>query len=125
MQTMQEIEVWYILPAIRCGIAKAMVDMGIKQKDIALMLGVTKPAVSQYIKSKRAKEVEFDQETTDKIKGCAGNIAQNRSCAVKEIQILCNFIRKKGIVCQLHRKIDNISCSCNMCMGVLPVSSNQ
>ena len=49
----QEIEVWYIIPAVRRELAKSMVKIGLKQKQIAVTLGITEAAVSQYLKLDR------------------------------------------------------------------------
>ncbi|MHA2188294.1 MAG: transcriptional regulator, partial [Candidatus Thorarchaeota archaeon] len=53
----QEVEVWYVLPAIRRELTRTMIDKGRPQKDIAKMLGVTETAVTQYKlkKSKRSR----------------------------------------------------------------------
>ena len=53
--TVQELEVWYILPAIRKAFAIEMIRQGIPQKRIAVLLGVTSAAISQYKNDKRAK----------------------------------------------------------------------
>ncbi|MFH1405899.1 MAG: hypothetical protein ABIG52_01635 [Nanoarchaeota archaeon] len=52
----QEIEVWYILPAIRKELVLALKEKGHTQKEIASFLNVTEPAISQYTKEKRAKK---------------------------------------------------------------------
>jgi len=55
----QEVEVWYVIPAIKRELSKSMMkDNGLSQKNVATLLGVTEAAVSQYINSKRANEVE-------------------------------------------------------------------
>ena len=65
----QEVEVWYVLPAIRRELSKVMktkvvqradVDGEVKehkitQKEIARMLGVTEPAITQYLLKKKDK----------------------------------------------------------------------
>ena len=51
----QEIEVFYIIPAIRRHIAMYMKLRGLKQNKIAELLHIDKAAVSQYIKKKRGK----------------------------------------------------------------------
>jgi predicted transcriptional regulator len=48
-----ETAVWHILPAIRCETAKELARLGLSQKVISERLGITQPAVSQYISSKR------------------------------------------------------------------------
>ena len=61
-ETPQEIEVWYVLPAIRKEMAKVMADKGLKQVEIAEILGLTKSAVNHYLKQKRAKDVNFPEQ---------------------------------------------------------------
>ena len=60
MITPQELEVWYILPAIRRELTISLKEEGLKQRQVAEILGVTEAAVSQYIKSKRAKAIKFN-----------------------------------------------------------------
>ena len=55
----QEIEVFYILPALRRELAVSLKSAGKSQKAIAGLLGVTEAAVSQYFSSKRASQVKF------------------------------------------------------------------
>ena len=86
MKQLQEIEVWYILPAIRREIAKELMNLGLKQKEVANILDITEPAVSQYFKSKRAKDVKFDNSIKNKIKEATKRIYQNPASLFKEIQ---------------------------------------
>ena len=68
-QMPQEIEVWYILPAIRRDLTKSMInDLHLTQKEIAKIMGLTEAAVSQYIHSKRAKEIVFSNAVLKEIK---------------------------------------------------------
>ena len=78
LQTPQEITVWYILPAIRRELAKAMLTKNLKQKQVAKLLGITEAAVSQYLRSKRAKQVEFNKDIKLKIQEAANNIINAR-----------------------------------------------
>ena len=64
MKLPQEIEVWYVIPAIRREFAKGLIKKGLKQREVARMLGVTDAAVSQYFSSKRGSEVRFNQRIT-------------------------------------------------------------
>ena len=54
----QEIEVWYIIPALRREFASILKEKGFPQKQIAEKLKLTESAVSQYLKLKRAKDLE-------------------------------------------------------------------
>ncbi|MCK4714006.1 MAG: transcriptional regulator [Candidatus Aenigmarchaeota archaeon] len=97
----QEIEVWYIIPAIRREIAKAM-KKKVKQKDIANMLGVTDAAVSQYLSSKRASEVRFSKKINNEISKSVERIADGTN-AIKEIQRLCKLCHEDGVCCFIHK----------------------
>ncbi|MFH1722811.1 MAG: helix-turn-helix domain-containing protein [Candidatus Altiarchaeota archaeon] len=48
-----ESAVWYTLPKIRAEITQELVKRGMKQKEVADVLGVTPAAVSQYLHKKR------------------------------------------------------------------------
>lgn len=116
MQMPQEIEVWYVLPAIRKELAKEMLKSGLKQKDIAKKLGITEPAVSQYLKSKRAKKVKFNKEIDKQIKISAILLIKNKSCAIKEMQKCCGVIKKEGILCKIHKGEGYITGKCRACL---------
>ena len=46
----QEIEVWYVIPAIRKQLAKALVgEHKLPQKQVADIMGVSSAAISQYL----------------------------------------------------------------------------
>lgn len=114
--TPQEIEVWYVLPAIRCELAKAMLKKGLKQKQIAKLLGITEAAVSQYLKEKRAKEEFFDKKIKQEIKRSADKIIKDNSLVMSEIQRMCNLVKESGILCKLHHKHCNIPKECKVCL---------
>lgn len=112
----QEIEVWYVLPAIRREIAKYMLASGLKQKEIAKYLNLTEPAVSQYLKSKRAKEIKFNKKIKSQIKKSAELIIQNKSKVINEIQKCCRLVKKEGILCKLHRGNSAAIKKCRACI---------
>ena len=58
----QEIEAWFVLPAIRKELAMAMKQENLEQKKIAKLLGVTEAAVSHYIKNKRGCDLKIDSK---------------------------------------------------------------
>jgi len=97
----QEIEVWYIIPAIRREIAKAM-KKKVKQKDIANMLGVTDAAVSQYLSAKRASQVRFSQNIKNEINKSVERITDGTN-AISEIQKLCRLCHEDGVCCFIHK----------------------
>ncbi len=98
--TLQEIEVWYILPGIRKELAVAMKKKGMSQAKIAGTLGITEAAVSQYVKAKRAKEVRFGKNLKKEIEKSAEGIIAGKNQR-REIQRLINVAEKDMIVCSM------------------------
>jgi len=111
----QEIEVWYLIPAIRRELAKAMLKEGQTQKAIAKSLGVTEPAVSQYMKSKRAAEVRFSSDVSIEIKEAAKRVSVGGN-VIAEMQKICVMCRADQTLCKLHAKYGAPSCKCSVCM---------
>ena len=112
----QEIEVWYVLPAIRRELVLQFKKQGMKQKEIARILKVTEPAISQYLKEKRAKGIKFEGQIKQSIQRAARKIILQKSCIVKEIQQICKKFRKNGMLCKIHREKDhNVSKECSVC----------
>lgn len=113
----QELEVWYVLPAIRRELSKALLDLELSRGKIASILGVSKASISHYIRRKRAKEVDFDKELIQKIRGSAERIATNEGLYMKEVQELCKFIRKSRRLCQIHRERESSTyATCTVCL---------
>jgi len=54
-----ELAVRDILPAIRALIVIELYNRGLKQKEIAKLLGLTQPAVSYYLNRRRAKRIKL------------------------------------------------------------------
>lgn len=112
----QEIEVWYIIPTIRKELAKAMVGFGLKQRQVAKELGLRESAVSQYLHSKRGKDIEFEKNIKENIKKSAHNIIKKKSCVIKEIQDLLKMIKKNRTLCKVHKKYSDIEHCCGICL---------
>ncbi|MCP3686251.1 MAG: helix-turn-helix domain-containing protein [bacterium] len=116
IKTPQEIEVWYIIPAIRKELASALVkEQKVSQKDAAKMLGITEAAISQYLNSKRAKDICFDTDIKRTIKESAKKIAKNSELAMEEMQNLCEKIKKSGFLCKIHKANSAVPKNCCVC----------
>jgi len=114
----QEIEVWYIIPAIRRELAKSMVELGLAQKQIADKMGITEAAVSQYISNKRAKEVAFSNAVLDEIKSSTKKIIYDEKLLVPEMVRLTKLTGVKQVMCDIHKKQDvNLPDGCDVCFG--------
>jgi predicted transcriptional regulator len=122
MELQQEIELWYVIPALRKELVLGLKKHNVKQKDIAAMLGLTGSAVSQYMKDKRAT-CKFDESQAETIKPeidiAVKNILAekipNPNVAMKEINRICRMMREKKITCAIHRKKNQGLCDCGVC----------
>ncbi|MFH1770421.1 MAG: hypothetical protein ABH828_02585 [archaeon] len=112
----QEIEVLYLLPAIRRQLSMDMKKAGKGQKEIAMLLCVTESAVSQYLKSKRASKVVFHQEQLTAISNAAKKIKNTKSMLF-ETQKLLKDMKKSGFLCEVHKKLTNLPSGCSECMS--------
>lgn len=113
----QEIEVWYILPAIRKELAKSLIkDYKLSQRETAKRIGLTEAAVSQYIKEKRGKDIKFNDNILKEIRSSAKVIAEKEELFMHEIQRLCNLNSVKKTICYLHKKENkNLLKKCRAC----------
>ena len=117
-QMPQEIEVWYIIPALRRELAKTMIeDFNLTQKAVAKHMYLTEAAVSQYQSSKRAKEVIFTEAVLSEIKRSATKIIENEKHLVTEMMRLCKLTGVKQIMCDIHKKQDvKLPENCGICL---------
>ncbi len=110
----QEIEVWYIIPAIRKELVVALKEKGNSQKKIAGLLNLTESAVSQYIKEKRGREIIFSKEVKDFIGDAAGRVVDKTS-AYRELQRIIQYVKKTKTICQIHMGMEEGLESCDIC----------
>lgn len=101
----QEIEVWYIIPAIRRELAQILIKKhNLKYEQTGKILGVSKAAISQYLHKKRAKEIKFPEKIKKEIENASDRIIINNQLVVKEIMSLINKIKQEGVACQACKK---------------------
>ena len=100
---LQEIEVWYIIPAIRKELAKLLTKKyELSYEKAGIILGVSKAAVSQYLSNKRANKIKLNSETKREVAKSAKIINENPKLAMVEIQRILKFMKDS-------------KCSCNVC----------
>ena len=116
----QEIEVWYLIPAIRREVANVLIaEHKLKQKEVAQILGITEAAISQYIKAKRAQELKFSPEEMEQIKQVSKKILEDRKNITKYIYDLCVAFRGNKSICELHKKFDkSVDKDCKICSAM-------
>ncbi len=103
MEMPQELEVWYVIPALRREFSILMVKKGLKQREVARRLGIAESAVSHYLKSTRGKEVKFDTKTESEIKKAVERIIKKNTNVMREMQDMIIKVRKSGCLCKLHK----------------------
>lgn len=113
----QEIEVWYILPAIRKEIAKKMKNLGVSQVKTSKLLGLTSAAVSNYLTGKRAKDFEFPSGIQQKIKDASKRIEKDETELTEEMQKIIQEIRASGLLCEYHKKYSVTNKGCTICVN--------
>lgn len=114
----QEVEVWYLIPALRREITKfLMKNHDYNQKDIANVLGMTESAVSQYLSGKRGQGIKFNEKELKLIESASEKIAKNNSEGVEILYKLSKKIMGSKSICDLHKKQDSsIPKNCDICI---------
>ena len=89
-----EMVVWDVLPSIRAAIAVELVKRDLPQKEISKLLGITPPAVSQYVSKKRGYHIEFGEEIKASISKLAEDLLKKKvDNPVKRICEICRMMR--------------------------------
>jgi hypothetical protein len=100
MKSPCEVIVWDVLPSIRAAIAEELVKKGISQKEVSRMLGITPPAVSQYVSKKRGYNIQFADDVRATIEKLADDlIADQVDDLVERICEICKSLRDEETVC--------------------------
>jgi len=101
----QEIEVWYIIPAIRKKLASCLImDHKATYKKVGDILGVTKAAVSQYLSNKRAGKIFLPKEIDKEIMKSCSVLLKDKSNSVREIDRILKIIIKKDLPCRVCKE---------------------
>jgi predicted transcriptional regulator len=111
----QEIEVWYVLPAIRKEMCKELVGKGMTQRQTAAMFGITEAAVSQYLNSKRAGTVKFRKDFLAEIRSTCNAVRAGKISTYEGLQALCRKFRQTGCICSLHARLEKPGCMPAQC----------
>ncbi len=114
----QEVEVLYILPALRRDLSLNLKELGLEQKAIAKLLNVTEPAISQYLNSRRASQVHFSKHMGGEIKQVARKMieAKEQLPMVEEMQYLVKRSLLERTTCSIcHEQVAGIPAGCTAC----------
>lgn len=115
-----EIIVSKVLPTIRSELAREMVKKHeLSQRQVAKKLGITESAVSQYLSKKRGHNIVLNNSIKKMIRNLAAKKVKQDSDnldTIKEICMICSFMRESKEICKLHRKIEDIPEHCKICL---------
>ena len=113
----QEVEVFYLIPALRKELAHLFVsEYSLSQREAAGVLGLTESAISQYLKDKRALGITFSAEEKKIIAVGAKKILADKGNSSKHIFDLTVQLRGSKSMCDLHKSLDTgIAKNCDMC----------
>ena len=94
--------VWDVLPSIRAAIAEELVKRGISQKEVSRMLGITPPAVSQYVSKKRGYNIVFREDSREAIVRLAEDLIEQKvqgGDLVGRICAVCRMLQEDESAC--------------------------
>lgn len=119
-----EIVVRYVLPTFRSLVARELVEKySMSQQAAAKKLGTTQAAVSYYLDAKRGDKRMKQLESTPSILRAASKVAEDIASeasspidAMTMFCELCNSLRKKDTICNLHKDFASIPQDCEACL---------
>ncbi|MCQ2965011.1 MAG: transcriptional regulator [archaeon] len=115
-----EMVVWYVIPAIRSELAKDLLKLGMRQKDISELMDITQPAVSQYLTDKRGSGIQFNDDVKELISDFADDLYSGdagKSDIISRTCAICKKIKTEDILCQLHQEKGDIPADCKACLS--------
>ena len=110
-----EIESKLLIPAIRAILSKELViEKGLKEEEVARMLGITQAAVSNYLRGTRGDNELISKlmslnEIMSMIKEISNYLSTNRAYTAKTLSKfigLCNYMRYSLIICDAHHSLE-------------------
>ena len=115
-----EIVVWYVIPAIRSELAKELLNLGMKQKDVSELMDITQPAVSQYITDKRGSGIKLDENVRKMIHEFARQLSEGEATKADLISrtcTICKHVKTTDVLAQLNINKEDLGEDCQSCLG--------
>ncbi|HET6727451.1 MAG TPA: helix-turn-helix domain-containing protein [Nitrososphaeraceae archaeon] len=110
-----EIESKLLIPAVRAILSKELVtEKGLKEEQVARLLGITQAAVSNYLRGTRGDNELISKlvslsEIMSMIKEISDDLSTNRAYTAKTLSkfiALCNYMRYSLIICDAHHSLE-------------------
>ena len=115
-----EIVVWYVIPAIRSELAKELLNLGMKQKDVSELMDITQPAVSQYITDKRGSGIRLNDNVRGMIHDFARELSVGEATKAQLISRtcdICHHVEISDVLKQLNIDKSDLGEDCQSCLG--------
>ena len=115
-----EIVVWYVIPAIRSELAKELLNLGMKQKDVSELMDITQPAVSQYITDKRGSGIKLDDQVKGMVQEFARELSEGEATKADLIPRTCKIcknVKTADVLEQLGIDKSELGDDCQTCIG--------
>ena len=115
-----EIVVWYVIPAIRSELAKELLNLGMRQKDVSELMDITQPAVSQYITDKRGSGIKLDDDVRKMVKDFARELSEGEATKAELIGrtcSICKHVKTADVLEQLNIDKSELGEDCQSCLG--------
>ncbi|SDA65982.1 transcriptional regulator [Methanobrevibacter millerae] len=115
-----EIVVWYVIPAIRSELAKELLNLGMKQKDVSELMDITQPAVSQYITDKRGSGIKLGEDVRIMVKEFAFELSNGdatKADLIPRTCKICKNVKTSDVLEQLGISKSDLGEDCESCMG--------
>jgi len=111
MKDVFELATRYIVPSIRRHLAKELVMRGMLRADAARILGLSRSAITRYIKSERGAGIRLTRfgDVTRMIEELATKIMANEldeNQIQEKIAKITAYILSKKYFCAYHKKLD-------------------
>jgi uncharacterized protein len=101
----QEVEVWYIIPAVRKELARLLTQKyEMSFEKAGNVLGISKAAISQYLSNKRANKIKLSAEVRKEVEKSAKIINDNPKTAVAEIQRILRYMKENKCSCDVCKR---------------------
>jgi uncharacterized protein len=110
-----EIESKLLIPAVRAILSKELVtEKGLKEEEVARLLGITQAAVSNYLRGTRGDNELISKlvslsEIMSMIKEIGDDLSTNKAYTAKTLSkfiALCNYMRYSLIICDAHHSLE-------------------
>ncbi len=103
-RSLSEVLIREVMPAMRGLIAKKLVEYGLSQKQAAIKLGTTQPAISQYKRGIRGFKTEIffkNQKLMDMVESVAKRISAGeltKEAVTIELFRICEAVISEGVL---------------------------